>query len=693
MAQSWSACVLKLDLYEQDRYCAVVISPNGRHFVRLDDDAVEVYNIGWSDMTRLIKLADSAKASFAPNGEHLAVCSKKGAIQVLDTKTGRRVWELMGHEDRINALAFSPNGKLLASASFQEIILWDLSTGHRLQTLDCENPIALSFSVDSGRLASGSHSSGEMRVWDVPSGDCIWSIRGHDETVNSLAFISRDFLVSGSYDKTVKIWDLAVSACTQTLQTDWGYPSVVSLQDGSRFAYFATYGAETVHICNERGVCVQTIIVGYDSSTTPDLVFLPGPQLLARTFPRELTLWDLAPKPTEQEDQESDGKPEHLLLSWDGRYLASGPRDRTVRLWDTSTSTSHLTLKNGSHFMNLATLTFSDNDQFLIAAPAYHQRIIWDTTNGNCLGTYDYYWGLYLSPDGQQLASKSELGGDNIIMHDVSTGDCTQKVKADAQGRPFLANGNRLVFVSDKDIKVWDILQSRCIAASPMTSPKATSKGRRYPPRRRILLDGQSSSEIEARTRHISTVALSNDSSLIAVYDLRCVQVWDLAAQKLLHELDVRAKSLTFFSDNEFMLYHNISRKTVEILKVKTGTLLHRIQLPRRLSQKEWRLDPGDQSRLCTDFGAIDLTSSLRGADFTIEDAQHQPPHNPQYHGYGLSLDGAWILKGSTRVLCLPLQYRKHAVAVGSTIAVVHEESGRVSVIRFAEDGPGEDGR
>ncbi|KAM6510258.1 hypothetical protein FALCPG4_017882 [Fusarium falciforme] len=278
---------------------------------------------------------------------------------------------------------------------------------------------------------------------------------------------------------------------------------------------------------------------------------------------------------------------------------------------------------------------------------------------------YDGNQELHLSPDGQQMAR--ECDEDTIMIYDLSTGNCIQEIKVELWGRQFLANGNRLVLASNKDIEVWDILQSRCIAFLSMPSPKEAV--------------GQSSSETESRI--IYAVALSNDSNLIAVGDGDSIQVWDLTTQKLRHELDVRVTSLTFFSDKELMLYHNQAHDTVEILKLNT---------PHREWQKEWRLDPDDQSRLCTEFGIIDLTDILCGPDFQIEKARRQPPHSPHYLGYGLSPGGAWILKGGTRILCLPLEYRGKATAAGSTVAITHEESKRVSVLRFTEEGSDEDG-
>ncbi|RSL87190.1 hypothetical protein CEP51_002368 [Fusarium floridanum] len=608
--QNWSPCLLKLNLLvlsEKKRNRQVVISPNGRTFVRLEDDAVEIHNIGWSDMTHSIKLADSAgsKASFAPNGEHLAVGSDGGVIRLLDTKTGRRVWEFVGHKDRISALASSPNGKLLASASPKGIIILDLSTGHRLRTLGCESQRVMSFSVDSQRLASASFSM-EITLWDVTTGVCTWTTQAHDKPIGSLAFVSRDSLVSSSNDKKVKIWDLAKKACTQTLQTDCESPSVVSLQDGSRFVYFSTHGSRTATVCNEQGICLQTITMSSHLDVLVDFVFLPGLQLLARTSRQALILWDLASKSSEQDDVEVDTVLYDLVLSYDGKYLASCSENCRVRLWDTSASTYHPTL-DVSQSVSPGSITFSDDGRLLITKQSHHGLLVWDTADSNCLGTCDGgRWELSLSSDGRQLALES---AEDIMIHDLATGDCMQKIKSDVRGRQFLVNANQLVLASDKDIKVLDIPQSRCIASlSIPSSPEEAVGDNCYRPRRRTRFSSQASSAVETRT--IYAVALSNDSNFIAVDDHDSTQVWDLITQTLHYELNFEAKSLTFFPDGQLMLYNNRARNTVEILKLKTGTLLRSIQLPRCTWQREWRLDPDDQSRLCTEFGVIDLTDT-----------------------------------------------------------------------------------
>lgn len=664
---SWSACVLRLERSE-DFFRSTAISPDGKLLAHSGYGIVQILDVGWSRSARSIVLdVFAGKVIFAPNGESLAVALQTGAVELLDIKSVRRVWELIGHEKEVNALAFSPDGKLLASASPEKMVLWDPRTGHHLQTIDCKNQGSMSFSVDSHRLASGSYPSGEMRVWDVITGDCIWSIEAHAKDICSLAFLYQDILVSGSWDTTVKIWDLAERICTRILMTDSPRPSVVSLQDGIRFACSSGSVNERVQICNKWGVCLQTIITDSWSNIT---TFLSGPQLLVTASSRTLRLWDLASKSPGQVIQESDEILSQIALSCDGKYLASSSDDGTVRMWDTSSGTYKQTLEYVPMDESLlGVLTFSESRQLLISKWFRPENgllvLIWDTAKGNCLRRYE---GMHVddedaspSSDDQQPVFVST--DDAIMVHDLSPSNCVQKIESDIPKALQLIDVDHLIFGSDNAIKVWDILQSRCIAKLPS---KLATFGFHF-------------------------IAISADSNVFAVAEAESVKVWDLATQQLLHELQVRVESLAISSNNQWMVYREEDGTTIEILNLKTGTVLPGIPLPYQKHPRQWRFDTDNQFRLRTNCGVVDLANSLHGVGVGFDDAWHVPPNEPQYVGYGRSVDGIWILNGSARILWLPPEYRDEAVIMGSTVAIVHEHSRRVSVIRFAEDGEKED--
>lgn len=209
-------------------------------------------------------------AAFSPDGRWLATAGSSRAeaarktleeLKLWDLGTGMPRWTLSDH--RVEAIAFSPDGKILAGGDFgREILLLDAETGKLIRTLPGPRGIvrSLAFSPDGATLACGDMIidnrvqkgvhlymktlAGEVTLWDVRSGDLKRTLAGHDNAVGSVAFTPDGrYVASGCfYDYTARVWNSESGELFRTFGIhDVGVKRVVFSPDG---ATLATIGSE-----------------------------------------------------------------------------------------------------------------------------------------------------------------------------------------------------------------------------------------------------------------------------------------------------------------------------------------------------------------------------------------------------------------------------------------------------------------
>lgn len=287
-------------------------------------------------LERSFSEAGTANAvAVSPNGQFVASASF-GTIRIWDLKAGRLVRTLNGVHSKkwVRSLAISPDGKTLASGGDDNnISLWNLSTGKSIASIVAHRGTvnALAFSRDGQTLASASNDR-TVRLWNVRTRSRVRTLSGHTDFVNCVAF-SRDgsTLATGSKDKTVRLWNYRTGQVTRILRGHANLINDVAFSpDGQTLA--SASADNTIRLWNVREGSLKKTLKGH-SSWVRTVAFNPHSNRTLISGGDTLVVWDVR---TGKEKAELSGHSQYvsgIAITGNGKTIISGSPDQTIKVW------------------------------------------------------------------------------------------------------------------------------------------------------------------------------------------------------------------------------------------------------------------------------------------------------------------------------------------------------------------------
>jgi WD40 repeat protein len=431
-----------------------------------------VYGDGFREYDRLLGHDnDVERVSFSPDGKMIVTASRDKTLK-LWSRDGQLLTTLYGHKKGVSSAVWSPDDKTIASTSWDKTLkLWSRD-GKLLQTLEHDTNVnSASFSPDGKTIASASYKA--VRLWN-PDGKLL-QIMPHDNWVNSVAWSPDGKTLASGSDQAVKLWS-ADGKLLQTLPHDNWVNSVAWSPDGKTLA---SGSDKAVKLWSHDGKLLQTLP---HNNFVNGVAWSPdGKTLASAGTDKTAQLWSRSGQKLQtllHEDEVID-----IGFSPDGKILASASRDSIVKLW----SLKGKKLKKFPHDNKVNSVAWSPDGK-TIASASDKAINLWNVEGKKLqtLSNDNKVNSVAWSPDGKTIASASDkainlwnLEGKKLqtLPHDSWVND----VAWSPDGKIIASASNKAIKLSSADGKLLKTLpydtQYKSVSFSPDGKTIAASSG------------------------------------------------------------------------------------------------------------------------------------------------------------------------------------------------------------------------
>lgn len=566
-----------------------------------------------------------------------------------------------GHSDKVRSVAFSKDGRMLASGGSDFVIkLWDIPTGKEVRTLTghLASVVALAFSPDGKLLASRGKDEETVKIWVLATGAELKSVKGGSDARIQFSPDGRSLVVASS-DGFIKLWSVGSGAELKTLQAEG--PDVVSVVFSPDGKLLASLDTDAIKLWDvSTGNKLREMPISGQSSLDGLLAFSGDGKTLSSFTEGTITVWDVASgKQSSSTAVGAKRLSDEVALSPDAKVLARvglQEGDRDFKLLETATGRELMSPHVSEDAVSVESLAFSPDGATLAIGDEEGAITLWDVFNGRELKSLKGHSfpavSVAFSPDGKTIASGSvdktiKLWSASAWGLKVLEGhtEPVQTVAFSPDGKT-LASGSE-----DKTIKLWDVATARELRT--LQNPKTSYDG-------------------------VKAIAFSPDGKTLAGLEYDVIRLWDVASGSELKAIPFKGNegfNVSFSPDGK-TLACGIDQ-TIELWDVATG--------------EEVRTLTGHSGRVASvAFSPDRKTLASSSADATIKlwdlatgaNLKTLKGHLNPVYTVAFSADGKMLASTS-----IDKTIRLWDVATGSEFKSITLNSDFAAIVTFSPDG------
>lgn len=268
-----------------------------------------------------------------PDGKILATGSDDKSIILWNAETGEMINTLNGHLRGVTCLVWTSDGKTLISGGDRNIQLWGID-GIKSKTLTglTTDPHSLAVSPDGRLLVAGTYDK-RIPVWDIASGKIIKVLEGHQASVLAVS-ISPDgkYLASGSLDQTVRLWDLSTFQCVKIWRGHGGNIFTVAFSPDSKMVVSGSKD-NTLRLWDVNQDKSIRTFTGHDMAVLSARFTPNGKWLLSASYDKTVILWEVPTGKKIFQFIGFDGPVNQVAVSPDGSGFATASSDNKTLIW------------------------------------------------------------------------------------------------------------------------------------------------------------------------------------------------------------------------------------------------------------------------------------------------------------------------------------------------------------------------